>query len=117
MDDNGTVSNENSMPLAQGSLAAHADPASVDHIIVDEISTNWPDAVLGASSHAIEWGDPSEMPVNHRATQGTAPKVLTTPRQRLEAAGVVFDDSASDTCKSTNETCTYYVVTLSWEAH
>ncbi|KAL9582724.1 MAG: hypothetical protein Q9203_005376 [Teloschistes exilis] len=116
-DDNGTVSNEDSMPLAQGSLAAHSDPASVDHIIVGEISTNWPDAVLGASSHAIQGGDPSEMPVNHGASQGTAPKVLTTPRQRLEAAGVVFDDFASDTCKSTDETCTYYVVTLTWEAH
>lgn len=117
MDDDGTVSNEGSIALAQESLAAHSEAALVDNSSVVETSTEGSAATIGASSHSVEGGDHSEVPVNPEATHGTARKDFTTPRQRLEAAGVVFDDSASDTSKSMKETCTYYVVTLTWEAH
>ncbi|KAL8703805.1 MAG: hypothetical protein Q9201_003020 [Fulgogasparrea decipioides] len=58
-----------------------------------------------------------EQSINRKAQHDTAPTGPSAPRKRLEADGVVFDDSASVPPLSENDTCTYYVVTLTWEAH
>ncbi|KAL8661549.1 MAG: hypothetical protein Q9202_005494 [Teloschistes flavicans] len=112
-DDDATVSNQELIPLPQESLAAQTDPTLLNHNFLVEVSADGPDSVPSVS-HSIEEAGPSEIPNDPRATHGTDLKGFTTPRQRLEAAGVVFDDSAS---VASNETCTYYVVTLTWEAH
>ncbi|KAL8722977.1 MAG: hypothetical protein Q9181_007382, partial [Wetmoreana brouardii] len=59
----------------------------------------------------------SEQSINGKAQHDTAPTGPSAPRKRLEADGVVFDDSASVTPLSEDDTWTYYVVTLIWEAH
>ena len=54
--------------------------------------------------------------------EDTVPRPLpvkrpSTARERLEAAGVVFNDTDSVEGLPQHKTLTYYIVTLSWLAH
>ncbi|KAL8707327.1 MAG: hypothetical protein Q9220_007639 [cf. Caloplaca sp. 1 TL-2023] len=52
-----------------------------------------------------------------QAKDGGLRKVPSTARERLEAAGVTFDDSAFAQGLSEQSSSTYYVIKLTWEAH
>lgn len=95
-------------------------------------SSNNPDVVDSFAAendglHLIEGVDdcpPSAVSTweGHLQTDGqeaearTAPEASSTARQRLEAAGVVFDDEGSVKGLPARATDTYYVVTLTWQA-
>ena len=57
-----------------------------------------------------------ESSIEQQAEDEEPAKDLSAPRKRLEADGVIFD-SASITPQAGDEVTTYYVVTLTWEAH
>ncbi|KAL8736502.1 MAG: hypothetical protein Q9166_000294 [cf. Caloplaca sp. 2 TL-2023] len=59
----------------------------------------------------------SQQPSNQEGERGKVLKGESTARERLKAAGVVFDDAGSVEVLPEHQTSTYYVVTLTWEAH
>ncbi|KAL8689881.1 MAG: hypothetical protein Q9218_004546 [Villophora microphyllina] len=68
--------------------------------------------------HFSQASEPSELALSDdEMGDDGAPKDPSTARQRLEADGVVFDDSISVRPHALDVTSTYYVVALTWEAH
>ncbi|KAL8964431.1 MAG: hypothetical protein Q9183_004452 [Haloplaca sp. 2 TL-2023] len=112
---------EAGQPEVDGEVTATSRDVSPDTTLVgngNDVAVEGPSAFDGAGG-TPPTSDPAIYPersTKQQAEDEEAVKVLSAPRYRLEADGVVFD-SASIIPQAGDEVTTYYVVTLTWEAH
>ncbi|KAL8947286.1 MAG: hypothetical protein Q9222_006414 [Ikaeria aurantiellina] len=95
--------------LAAGSSAT---PEEESHVLAHVTIPTDDDTTI--PYFGVENGTPACIP---QAQDDSPQKAPSTAKERLKAAGVVFDEAASVQGLPEERTWTYYIVKLTWEAH